>query len=215
MKLDNMQEILSVAQEMGEGVYKLFSESLDYIPHLGRFIQTVKFNRLERRMNENSVQLQRIGKLLKSSTLSDEYITQRIFPIVLADLIEEHEDAKFNLILNGFENVFIDEKEEESIVINYFDTLRNLRYKDIKRLLYLAEEMDSYVLPKPNSEEESFAWSIDNKLAIYGLIKTDYILDASKPIRTSPVRRDEFFVTPYGNRFLKFIRTIREEVAGA
>lgn len=205
MKEVSVQSFLSVAEEIGQGVHSLFSQGIEYVPYLGRFIQTVKFNRLERRMRENSLQLQRISQLSQASVLAEEFITQRIFPIVLADLIEEHEEAKVNLLLNGFENVFIEEKEDESMVINYFDTLRQLRYKDIKRLLYLAGKVDSYPQPEIGSEEDAFVWSIDNKLERQGLMFIKKTWEMMEGIYSQPIDCDGITIMPYGIRFIDFI----------
>ncbi|MGE7938081.1 hypothetical protein [Bacillus paramycoides] len=211
MKETSIQGVLSVAEEIGSGLHSLFSTSVDYIPYIGRFVQAVKFNRLERRMKENRVQLQRINQLAQASILAEEYITQRIFPIVLADIIEEHEEAKINLLLTGFENVFIEEKEDESIVINYFDTLRNIRYKDIKRFLYLAGKVENYPFSIPGSEEEAFVLSIDNKLERQGLIAIGLTVELQGAVRISPRYPNEIDITPYGIKFLEFI-TFHEEI---
>ncbi|WP_179953546.1 hypothetical protein [Bacillus sp. AY1-10] len=206
MELSNMQSVLSVAKEMGGDVLDLFSEGMDYMPHIGRFVQTVKFNRLQRRMEENSLQLQRISQLASSSILAEEYIKQRIFPIVLGEMIEEHEDAKINLLLNGFENVFIEEKENESMVINYFDVISRLRYKDIKRLLYIAGITESFEPHIQESEEEAFIWSIDNKLEINGLVVVVKSLAMINGDNIKPVVPENIKITPFGKEFLNFIQ---------
>ncbi|PEW56835.1 hypothetical protein CN448_32040 [Bacillus cereus] len=213
MKEFGIQGVLSIAKEMGSGVYSLFNTGLELMPYLGRMVQTVKFNRLSRRMDENSMQLHRIGQLSRDSILAEEYISQRIFPIVLADLIEEHEDAKFNLVLNGFENVFVEENGNESIVINYFDTLRNLRYKDVKRILYLSGTTDDFPQNDLDGEEEDFIWSIDNKLERQGLVVIERTLEMMAGRGIKPSSRDRVHLTPFGMRFLKFIQLSNEKVA--
>ncbi|PFS09626.1 hypothetical protein COK55_27105 [Bacillus cereus] len=218
MSDNNTQGVLAVAKEFGlEG---LVSVGLDFIPFLSSFNNMRKFNRLERRMKESSAQLNRISQLSHNSALAEEYISQRIFPIVLTDLIEEHEDAKISLILTGFENVFIEEKIEESIVINYFDTLRNLRYKDIKRFLYLVGEIESYSLPIIDSEEEAFISNVDLKLERNGLITIQQVvsfdlkaIQAHEPARYETNHPANVRITPYGSRFLKFILSNEEIVA--
>ncbi|EMN7731511.1 hypothetical protein WB980_004917 [Bacillus cereus] len=211
MELGNMQGVLTVAEEMGSDVLELFSESMEYVPYLGRFIQTVKFNRLQRRMEENSLQLKRISQLASSSTLAEDYIKKRIFPIVLGDMIEEHESAKINLLLNGFENVFINEKKDESIVINYYDTLRNLRYEDIMRFYYLMGITDTYNNPHILSEEAAFILSIDNKLERYELVRVHRKLGLhGEPITVKPSNVEK---TAYGMKFFSFISLDEENVA--
>ncbi|PGU16735.1 hypothetical protein [Bacillus thuringiensis] len=209
MSENNAQGVLAIAKEFGlEG---LVSVGLDFIPFLSSFNNMRKFNRLERRMKESNTQLNRIGQLSHNSVLAAEYISERIFPIVLADLIEEHEDAKINLILTGFENVFIEEKSEESIVINYYDTLRNLRYKDIKRFWYLVGVTDSFERHLINTEEAAIITSIDRKLERYGLIEIQWDdLENGEYEFVSPSHIKE---THYGHRFLQFILSNEEKVA--
>src|SRR5690554_5027469 len=116
--------VLTAAKKVSAGMGELVEFGLEYVPFLGKALSFLKIRRLEKRIIEHTQQLSRISKLNASSSMSVEYIQERIFPIVLENLIEEHEDAKINLILNGFENVFIEEKTNESVVINFFDTLR-------------------------------------------------------------------------------------------
>ncbi|EJR56189.1 hypothetical protein IIM_01281 [Bacillus cereus VD107] len=208
----NMQGVLDVAKEMGSDVLELFNEGMEYVPYLGRVMQTVKFNRLKRRIEENSQQLLRISQLASSNILAEEYIKQRIFPIVLGEMIEEHEGAKINLLLNGFENVFINENKNESIVINYFDTLRNLRYEDIMRFYYLMGINDTYNNPHILSEEAAFILSIDKKLERYELVRRIHRKTApnGEPIMVEPTYVEN---TAYGLRFLSFISLNEEKVA--
>ncbi|OUB10633.1 hypothetical protein BK708_30270 [Bacillus thuringiensis serovar yunnanensis] len=204
-----MQEIMSVAKELG--MDSLVDVGMDLMPYVSNFRNMVKFNRLERRMREHNDQLKVIGQLSKSSTLAANYISERIFPIVLADLIEEHEDAKIKLILNGFENVFVEEKSEESIVINYYDTLRNLRYKDVRRLLDLVGETGTFEIPLINTEEAAFISSIDVKLERYGLIELHRVAIGNGEYETNypgNIKR-----THYSYRFLQFIMSNEEKVA--
>ncbi|PFA26063.1 hypothetical protein [Bacillus thuringiensis] len=209
MKGNGMQEIMNVAKEIG--MDSLVDVGMDLMPYVSNFRNMVKFNRLERRMKEHSDQLKVIGQLSKSSTLAANYISERIFPIVLADLIEEHEDAKIKLILNGFENVFIEEKSEESIVINYYDTLRNLRYKDVRRLLDLVGETGTYEIPLINTEEAAFISSIDVKLERYGLIELHRVGIGNGEYETN--YPGNIKQTHYGYRFLQFIMSNEEKVA--
>ena len=118
-----MENLLNSVEKISPGFSKLLEQGMDFVPYIGRMYTNIKINRLQRRLNEHDEKLKKISMLSSYSKLSNEYITERIFPIVLGDLIEEHEDAKILLILNGFENVFIEENSQESVVISYFDTL--------------------------------------------------------------------------------------------
>ncbi|XOK60294.1 hypothetical protein ACJ7K1_27765 [Paenibacillus elgii] len=165
-----IDQIASAVKKINPVFGDIFEHALDYVPYIGKVLMHVKLNRFERRLNENAEQIQRIGKLASNTLLSSEYISERIFPIVLSDLIEEHEDAKINLILNGYENVFINEKDDESLVIHYFDTLRNLRYVDLRRFFYLVKLVDENSA-ELNNEMLGMTRSIDKKLMNLNLIK--------------------------------------------
>ncbi|AXF57454.1 hypothetical protein [Salicibibacter kimchii] len=116
---------------------------------------------------------------------------------MLEQLIEEHEEAKINLILNGFEHVFIEEKAEESIVLNYYDTLRNLRYLDIKRLFYLADETNDFTYE--SKEEEALILNVDFRLqnmGLIGVIKRGFTLGGGFE-RETEITKEDVKVLPY------------------
>jgi hypothetical protein len=199
-----IQELIQAASDINPAFGDLLEAGLEYMPYLGNLLQTIKFNRLKGRLDENSSKLESIGKLASETRLSLQYINERIFPIVLSDIYEEHEDAKVILIFNGFENVFIDEKSEESVVINYFDTLRSLRYVDIKRFFYLAGLMESYPLYSLDSEEQALIRNIDRKLNSLGIltIKTKIGEFQGMEFDNNP---DDAVLTLYGRKFLEFM----------
>ena len=202
--MDNRFEVvLSAAKKVSTELGDLVELGLEYVPFLGKALSFMKIRRLETRINEHQQQLSRISKLNASTSMAADYVQQRIFPIVLESLIEEHEDAKINLILNGFENVFIEEKSNESVVINFFDTLRELRYMDIKRFLYLADVLDEFLFESQGSEESSVTRNIDKKLQNLGLVgfrSTGYFSGGEQSLAKDNVR-----INPYGIAFLNFI----------
>lgn len=176
------------------------------MPYIGQFEQTRKINRAERRIKENSVPLKRIQQLFLSGELSQEFIQEKIGPIVLSDLIEEHEDAKIRYLLGGFENVFIDKNTNESLIINYFDTLRQLRYIDVKYLHYYAGlENDEKSKYEKDSKEEALYLQIYTKLERLYLIKHASTFDYFDfgPESSEESLRTE--LTKYGKNFVAFI----------
>lgn len=200
-----MENLLNSVEKISPGFSKLLEQGMDFVPYIGRMYTNIKINRLQRRLNEHDEKLKKISMLSSYSKLSNEYITERIFPIVLGDLIEEHEDAKILLILNGFENVFIEENSQESVVISYFDTLRSLRYADVVRLLYLAGRKDSYPLPIIESDEHALIRNIDAKLKSLGLIGdiSGFRFDASD--KEEDTNKDDIIINLYCKKFLDFI----------
>src|SRR5690625_3823870 len=117
---------------------QLIETGISFAPTFGGFLNYIKLHRFSIRLKEEKEKIDEISRLVENSRLSKEFIEKHVFPIALDDLIQEHEDAKFTLILNGYANVFIDEHMDESIILTHFDTLRSLRYIDIRRLFQLA-----------------------------------------------------------------------------
>ncbi|SLK12924.1 MULTISPECIES: hypothetical protein [unclassified Paenibacillus] len=183
---------------------QMLENGIDFVPYIGKLIQTVKINRLIRRFKEHDKKINFISHLAADSVLSSEYISQRIFPIIFSDLFEEHEDAKINLILNGFENVFIEENKNESVIINFYDMLRNLRYLDLKRLFYLAGLTEETITFVQESDVHGLIRNIDRRLENNGLLN---IKKTFKDIGNSDSDkdRDDIEISLYGKNFLKFI----------
>src|SRR5690606_20845225 len=115
---DQFNEVIQAVSSINPYFGEVIENTIDYVPYISRVIQTMKINRLILRFKEHDKKINRIASLAADSILSAEYINQRIFPIIFSDLYEEHEDAKVNLILNGFENVFIEQNTNESVIIN-------------------------------------------------------------------------------------------------
>ncbi|MEY9866628.1 hypothetical protein ABIE66_002007 [Peribacillus sp. B2I2] len=203
-----LEVILDTALKIHPALPQIIEIGLELSPYLGSAWQSYKMYRLENRVQEHSEQLERISVLYSNTSLSEKYIQERIAPIVLSDLIEEHEDAKINYILHGFENVFINEKENESLVINYFDTLRNLRYEDVKRFFYFIDEMISEPIHSNGSEEQALQRSIDGKLKNLGLLKIKAKWGGFEGHDINNTREDAR-LTLYGEKFADFISTYK------
>ncbi|HER2162574.1 TPA: hypothetical protein VJS49_001731, partial [Streptococcus pyogenes] len=131
-----------ISTNIGLNLANTFEIASDLIPFgsaLYNIERTRKFNRLVRRINEHEPVLKDISYYIGISKFSKAFIDEKLSPLVLTSLIEEHEDAKITYLLNGYRNVFIDENDYESMLYNYIDTLNSLRYGDLKRLNYFAE----------------------------------------------------------------------------
>ncbi|MET1171131.1 hypothetical protein [Paenibacillus amylolyticus] len=198
---EQFKEIIKVANNINPTFGEIVQSGMEYAPYLGKLYQTIKVNRLIRRFNEHSEKLENIGQLSIDSRLSAEFINERIFPIVFSDLFEEHEDAKINYILTGFENVFIEENKHESLVISFFDTLRSLRYADIKRLFYFSNIIKEPLFSFLESDDHVLQRNNDHKLESLGLVSiTKMWSEQEKDTNKEDVR-----INLYGDRFLKFI----------
>ncbi|SEL09947.1 hypothetical protein [Paenibacillus sp. OK003] len=197
-------EVIQEGETINPYFGQILENGIDFVPYIGKLVQTVKINRLVRRFKEHDKKINFISHLAADSVLSSEYISQRIFPIIFSDLFEEHEDAKINLILNGFENVFIEENRNESVIINFYDMLRNLRYLDLKRLFYLAGLTEETITFVQESDVHGLIRNIDKRLENNGLLnikKTWEDIGDSD----SDKDRDDIEISLYGNKFLGFI----------
>lgn len=205
LNIDTLKEM--VYKHIGPKIMTVLEYGFDLAPYLGELNQTRKINRLSERISEHVDQLKRIDKLFASEKISSEFIQENIGPIVLSDLIEEHEDAKIVYILNGFENVFINENTNESLIINYYDSLRNLRYEDIRRLYYYAAIIDE--LPLVECLDEDL---IGMQKQIYSKLERLYLIKSAKTYAAIQHGAEELSdderrveLTTYGLNFVKFI----------
>lgn len=197
----------TVRKNVGEEVATIFDYGFDLAPYLGSIIQTRKINRIQTRLKTHSQQLRRINQLFTSEEVSVDFIQERIGPIILSDLIEEHEDSKIVYILNGFENIFINENINESLIINYYDTLRILRYADVRKLyFYSAITEDNFESSEEELELQGLSQQIYSKLERLHLIKPAKswgVLETGAELLSEEERKVE--LTIYGKNFIKFI----------
>ena len=203
-----MHKLIEVTREyIGDELTEFIGTVIDYVPYLGNINKSIKMNRATRRIKEHAESLKRIDQLFKESTLPLDYIQEKIGPIILSDLIEEHEDAKITYILHGFENIFINERKNESIIINYYDTLRSLRYEDIRKLYFYAGiTNDNFEGVLEGSEEEAFSQHLYSKLERYHLVANIATIK-SMQLGASALKEEErnVVLTNYGLNLIKFI----------
>ncbi|MCE7792298.1 hypothetical protein K8O68_07675 [Salipaludibacillus sp. CUR1] len=207
MKKELLEPVYKALDRINPGLSDSLEVAFELVPYLGKLVSHIKLNRLARRFEEHREQLSRIAKLHSSEIMSAEYINERIFPIVLENLIEEHEDAKIQFILNGFENVFIEEKTMESMVLNYFDTLKDLRYLDIKRLFYLTSLTEEYNFE--GEEEKAVTLNVDVKLqnmGLLGVLSKGMKFGGGGTEDEKEITRENVIVYSYGKRFINFIK---------
>jgi hypothetical protein len=192
----------------GEGFYSLLKEAIETMPYVNKLFFKRQLNQIERRVKKYAPQLRTLTYLNGTSKFPEEFIQEKIGPIVFADFIEEHEDAKILYILNGFQHVFFEENPDENIIYNHFDTLRSLRYGHVRRLFYHAG-LDEVYPTKENvnrPEYQTYSKSIDTKLKSMDLIHIPTKFDDldGKEWFEPEVQHD---VLAYGREFLSFIKT--------
>jgi len=149
------EKVLSVSEILGinpeSGISSLIEGSIDTLPYMGKVYNAFKMNRFQARLKRVE------GRLLKLSStmienedeLLNEFIQKKAFPFTLNELLEEHEEEKVDLILNGLEYTYKQGIREESKVLVYFDVLRDLRVEEIKKLIEYSKE---YEKPDISSE---------------------------------------------------------------
>lgn len=206
--MDIHSKLLEVTKEqVGDEATTLFEYALDLAPYIGKFLQARKIWRAENRIREHSDQLKEIQKFYSSGLLSQKFIQERVGPIFLGDFIEEHEDAKIVYILNGVENIFISNNTDESLIIYYDDTLRELRYEDIRKLYYYSAITDdpfsNITLNSPRAALSQQIYIKLEKLYLIKSAKTYNALQHGPEMLSEEDRRVE--LTDYGKEFIKFI----------
>ncbi|WP_429845317.1 hypothetical protein [Brevibacillus sp. FIR094] len=200
-----------IGVDEGTELYELIEAGFSLAPYIGKVMQYIKMKRFEQRLQEHESAIQCIESLLHYTKLPHDFIKERIFPIVLEDLLEEHEDNKIKYILNGFQNVLLEDLGEEDIVLAYFDTLRNLRYADVRRLAYYADVDEYYpdTMYFLGSQFDGLAKYIDSKLNNLFLImihKTWGAIGGDE----QELSKEQVKLSNYGEHFMEFI-TVNED----
>ncbi|MBO2942793.1 hypothetical protein JJQ72_02180 [Paenibacillus sp. F411] len=142
--------------------------------------------------------------------LLNDFIRQKAFPIVLDELLAEHEEEKIDLVLNGLEYTYKEDIRDESKILVYFDVLRELRVEVIKKLItytdfymkYWSLELKPLLLFPPNDKEgrkkynenQGYLSYIDNQLETLGL--------TTKEVTES--LGEKVVLTDFGEHFIQF-----------
>lgn len=192
-------------------VYSLFDTGLDFVPYLSKIIQIRKINRLENRLKEHQVILSEISTLLMNDNFSLNFIKERVFPIVLEDLIEEHEGLKIKFVLEGFKNVLNEYSLEESEILALFDTLRGVRIFDLQYLFRFDLYSEVGKLKNEYIREQSelvtpLEVNTIYKLIRFSLIRELKVFTYGEDGKTD-VHESGLVLTSYGKRFCEFLKS--------
>lgn len=187
----------------------------EMVPFLGRALQSIKIHRLGTRLEVFEDVINELQQKVK--VIDDEkftcFLKEFLFPITLQNLLDDEEDKKTSLFLDGFNKIIESRNDDESIILMYYDILRDLRYNEIIRLIEIGEPYIEYESLGTNSyayayyieENNDVHFYIELKLAKLGLIKTPYQtnLDMKKEGLTyRELNRAE--LTSLGKKFLDF-----------
>lgn len=197
--------------EEGSSLHQLIDSSMELVPTLGRLYNAIKMNRLQKRVNHHEKRLSKLSSAMYNSNnnLINEFIRNKAFPIVLDELLSEHEEEKIDFVLNGLEYTYKNQITEEGKLLVYYDVLRELRVDELKQLVRYTDHYKQYwgneiliFLTNPDNEEErkkkkeNFGYInyIENHLSILGLTE----IEQADNFETKKV------LTEFGAQFVDF-----------
>lgn len=177
--------------EPGSKMELIIDTSSQVAPYIGKVITAYKINRLEKRLKKHQGKLEEIEGLLVSK--EDEFlhiVQEKYFPFILEDLLNEDQDEKVSIILDGFVTVIENDYKDEGKFISFYDALRQVRANELKRLIEHTHEYiflknrlisEGKLSEKPRyrfTEEEekeyneklSYQAHLDNRLMRLGLL---------------------------------------------
>lgn len=203
------------------GVVKgtVIDNSIDFAmgaaPYVGKVYQSYQMIKLQKRMTANEQQLQMLKQKIETSE-NEVFYKQEVFPLIVKKLMEDDEDTKAKVIIDGFEYVVDNDLNEIERIYHYYDVLAELRYSDI---LMLIEDFMPYEMKKnptlniklPTDEEmrsnqfkeqETIKTYQKNKMVRLGLVE-NRVRDIDKESLLSQIE-EITVITPFGRRFLYF-----------
>lgn len=198
----------------------IVDDSIDFAfgsaPIIGKVYNSYKMMKLQKRMKINEQQLQVI-KVKVENSVNEVFYKSEVFPLIIKKLMEEDEDDKAKVIIDGFEHLIDDDLKEIEKVYHYYDVLSELRYSDIMLFVerYMPYEMRNITELKINlqlaspEEQRSGAYkekqSINsyqtNKLERLGLIRT---IDFGTDDDEDDITKQDTPITNFGKQFLMF-----------
>lgn len=207
---DVIQEPVEMAIDIGAGV----------IPIFGKIYHAYQHQKINRALKELGWQIQSIK--LKLDTSNDSTIfKEEIFPIIIKKMLDEPQEEKIKIIIDGFEHAIDKNISKQEIIFHYYDVLEELRMADIVFMCtnYLVKKEVTRILSP--SEEEKAQKHVErymaNKLVRLGLLiekaddeQTTYdVLKEVTKIRTgyeyaAKFRADQYEFTPFGFNFVNF-----------
>ncbi|WP_324657524.1 hypothetical protein SA286_14690 [Bacillus altitudinis] len=194
------------------------------IPHVGQALQSYQINKLKRRLKINENQLSELKDKIESSA-NELFYKQEVFPLIVKKLMDEDEDSKAKVIIDGFEYIIDNDIFEIERIYHYYDVLSELRYSDIMIFVkkYMPYEMrketlkasiELIVLENLNKHEQNLYYEKEaigvyqqNKLIRLGLVESKVAnvdgADFNEKGQMSLIE-EKIVITDFGIRFLKF-----------
>ncbi|MBU8772020.1 hypothetical protein [Cytobacillus oceanisediminis] len=193
---------------------------LSAAPTIGQMYQSYQIKKLEKRMNAHESHFQVIKDKIEKKE-NDVFYKQEVFPLIVKQLMNEDQDEKAKVIIDGFEYVIDNDLNEIERIYHYYDVLSELRYSDILMLIedYMPYEMRKNLtlnIKLPTEEElrsseyqegETIKTYQKNKMVRLGLLENRVVNvdggDFNDEGKMSLIE-EKIVITPFGINFLIF-----------
>ncbi|WP_145153080.1 hypothetical protein [Paenibacillus xylanexedens] len=203
--------------------------AVDQIPLVGKILNSLKIRALQQKIKYLELRIQRLSDTLmeRPDDFVGEFFKARAFPFMLDQLLEEQQEEKTDLIMNGIEYIYEQRITEENKMLIHFDILKELRVTEIKHLLTYtsegreAERRKSKFEEVPESDLKYYDY-IENHLEKLGLIdngvrsssevQQDVFSALSNALPTKGgmkgrglrISAPQTIITPFGREFIQF-----------
>lgn len=206
--MTNIGDFLGLAKDISIG---------ELAPFVSNGIQSFKIRRLAKRLDTCEGKIDYLSQKVKIIDDDDFviFLKEFLFPSILQSLLDEEEDKKTSLFLDGFETVIDNRIIEESKILILYDVMRELRFIEIQYLLSLWDEgrnENTQINPFAKGIKQDLLFLIQIKLTKYGLIRSPIQMNVEvvdDDIRLLDIGEDE--LTKAGMDFLTFYRLIEKE----
>ena len=182
-------------------------------PVLGKYYHQYQHRKIDRAFKEMSPKLERIASKIESSE-ETELFKEEIFPVIVSKILNEPEEEKIKIIIDGFEHSIDKEITDLDDIFYYYDVLEKLRFSDIvfliktypltqKKESNMSQQIRHYKSFEEFLDREPFAIYVNNKLQNLGLIRSKENRNIGSAIKIP------FELTSFGEKFCEFF--LRDE----
>lgn len=132
---DTIQESLQMTMDIG----------MDFIPIFKEVYHANQHRKINRALKELDSQIHSIKIKLEANDDSTIF-KEEIFPIIIKKIMDEPQEDKIKIIIDGFEQTIDKNISKEDVVFHFYDVLEELRIADIVFLCdnYLEKKEGSF-----------------------------------------------------------------------
>lgn len=230
-----MDNLTSLTQFLGIDSDSILGVSIegtmDQMPLVGKVLNTLKMRELQKKIKYLEHKIQRLSDSMmeRPDDFVSQFFKERAFPFMLDQLLEEQQEEKTDLIMNGIEYIYDQRITEENKMLIHFDILKELRVTEIKHLMTYTADGRKAVRIKNEDEEVSesdlkYYEYIDNHLEKLGLVdkgvrssrevQQDVFSTLSNAVSTKDgmrgrgliIKAPQTTLTPFGREFVQFFK---------